>query len=813
MKRSTWFLLASVSALGYSFAPEVRAQQQTGAGQLQEVTVTAEKRTATVQTTPISITAVTGRDIEQRGLTDFIALAQTVPGISMKSSGAGQTEFEMRGMTSSGGNSATVGFYLDDTPLSAPAAAQNGKVVIDPNLYDLNRVEVLRGPQGTLYGSSSMGGTIRLITNQPNPEAFDVSGKLSLSDTDGGGFNHGESAMVNLPFGAGTAALRVVGSYEHDSGWISRIVIAPGQFPQETNFDPTLGNFITRGNVAAAPAAADYKGINNEDVSHVRVSLLWQPTERLSITPAFLYQNITQDGLSQIDNNPGTNTNYQPYDQAEPFVDRFDLYSLNIQYHFDSFDLTSATAYWTRDEELRQDGSEELQWVLGPALAPAPPAGPGCPFPLPFNSVPPCGLGPTTPTPLENDKSWQTTQELRLSSSGDTRFKWLLGYFYSDFESDWDLYVLQPGGAPLFGTGNAFTQVQPTKIIQNSFFGEASYQFAPQLTATVGLRRYSYNNEVNTTVSGFLSGAYNSPTASQNPGTPQAVNMSTSSEHNQGVNPKFGLSWQGDENLLTYASATKGFRPGGANQPIPTSGPLGNSCEANLMQIYGTSAFVPAPDTFGPDSVWSYELGGKWRTNDARVSVNGAAYFSHWFDAQQFVPLPCGFNFSTNTGDAHIYGGELEVEALLAPGLQLSANGAYTHAEFVASTVLPGVIAANGLKVQDVPLYTTNVALSYRHPLRDGLDLTARVENTYVASRTEVTYALYTIPPYALTNLRLGVDGGRWTATLFANNVFNRVAQLSNAYQINISIATFQRVTVVPPLTIGIEGTYHLGGH
>jgi outer membrane receptor protein involved in Fe transport len=792
--------------LGLGPGADALAQQaQAGAERvsaLQEVIVTATKRNSTVQDTPISMTAVTGKEIEQRGLTDFVSLAQTVPGISMKSSGAGQTEFEMRGMTSSGGNSATVGFYLDDTPMSAPAAAQNGKVVIDPNLYDLNRVEVLRGPQGTLYGSGSMGGTIKIVTNQPNPEAFDFSGKLILSDTDGGGFNHGESGMINLPIGGGLAALRVVGVYAHDSGWIDRIVIQAPNFPLETGCDP--GGFCsTRGNVAGAFASfggQDFKGVNDKALSGVRLALLLKPNENLSITPSFLYQKISMGGLSQIDTDPGTYTNYQAFDSAEPFTDRVDLGSLNIQYHFAGADLTSVTSYWTRDELLRQDGSEELQWVLTTLAGPGGPLA-GCPIPIPIYADPAnCGFGQTTPTPLEDDKSWQTTEELRLESAGDTDFKWLVGYFYQDFESDWDLFVLQPGAAPIVGTGNAFTQYQPTKIIQNSFFGEVSYRFTPEWTATAGLRRYSYNNEVTTSVSGYLSSTGS-----------DAVSTLTNNESSQGVNPKLNLSYQPNRDLLVYATASKGFRPGGANQPVPVGNVgLGPACEANLQAIYGTNQFVPAPNTFDPDSVWTYELGEKWRTSDSHVVLNGAAYYSRWSNAQQFVPISCGFNFSTNTGDADIYGAELELDAVMAQGLVFALNGAYTHAYFQASTVLPGVIAANGLEVQDVPEWTSNASLSYRVPLSNGIDFTSHLENTYVASRQEVTFALYSIPSYDLTNLRLGLAGNKWSATMFANNLFNKLAQISNAYQINVGIASFQRATVAQPRTIGVELSYKL---
>src|SRR5215475_12857062 len=162
MSPRCWVAAAGLCALSVGAIPAA-------AQELEEVVVTATKRASTVQETPMSITAITGEDIQQRGLKDFSAIVQSVPGVSMRTSGPGQTEVEMRGMTSAGGNSSTVGFYLDDTPLTAPANSQNGKVVIDPNLYDLNRVEVLRGPQGTLYGSGSMGGTIKLVPNAPDP--------------------------------------------------------------------------------------------------------------------------------------------------------------------------------------------------------------------------------------------------------------------------------------------------------------------------------------------------------------------------------------------------------------------------------------------------------------------------------------------------------------------------------------------------------------------------------------------------------------------------------------------------------------------
>ncbi len=781
-----WLRILSASILGLASTGVALAQQESSADQLQEVVVTAQKRTSTVQETPISITALTGQDLEDRGINDIQSIVQSVPGVSMRTSGPGQTEIEMRGMTSSGGNSSTVGFYLDDIPLTAPASAQNGKVVIDPNLYDLNRVEVLRGPQGTLYGSGSMGGTIKLVPNAPNTNAFDASGQVILGDTDGGSFNHGESAMVNLPLINDSLALRITGTQEHLSGWIDRIVIQnldfPSPSPTGTPAHPLPGvSPTTRGNVAAAPVAADYTDVNDEDLTAVRIAVLWKPTDRLSITPSFLYQKITQDGLSLIDSNPGTNTNYQPFNAPEPFSDRIDIGALNVQYHFDAFDITSTTSYWNRDEDLRQDGAEEIAAAVAPSFG--------------YFALYPSegGIGPNSPTSLEDDKSWQTSEELRLTSAGDTAFKWLVGYFYQGFQSDWNLFVYTPEAVPIVGTGNGFTQYQPTKIIQNSFFGEMSYQFLPQLTATAGVRRYAYSGTVNTQVGGWLSSSAGN-----------TYDYFHTDERNQGALPKVNISYQPDKDLLVYTTAAKGFRPGGGNQPIPTAGTLGTTCLQNLQAIGLNSA----PLGFNPDSVWSYELGEKFRNSDGRITLNSAAYFENWEHIQQNIPLACGFPFTGNAGDAHIYGAELEVDALLAPGLLFAVNGSWSHARYVQNAVPDTTIDE---RVQDVPDWTSAASLSYKHGITDALHFIGRVDNVYVGSRIDTTAQANYLPSYDLTNIRAGVENDHWTAVLFVDNVANKVAKLSNSPAINVSIAPFNRTAVAQPLTFGIDVSYRLG--
>ena len=325
---------------------------------LEEIVVTAEKRESTVQKTPISMTAISEAELQARGLSDFRSIAQETPGVSMKTSGPGQTEFEMRGLTATGGFSPTVGFYVDDAPLTAPAQAAQGKVVIDPDLYDLNRVEVLRGPQGTLYGAGSMGGTIKLVTNPPQLNTVAMSAQTTESGANGGGFNYGGSAMLNLPLAKDVAAVRFVGTYKSNSGWIDRIVLNP--FPLETN------GGLTRGDVAAAPVQAKYSDVNWEKLQGGRVTLLLQLGDNLTITPGLMYQKISLGGASTIDGPPGNvYAYYQPFDFAEPLEDNFSIYTLNIKYHFDFADLTSATAKWNRHDEQTQDISETIQDLFG----------------------------------------------------------------------------------------------------------------------------------------------------------------------------------------------------------------------------------------------------------------------------------------------------------------------------------------------------------------------------------------------------------------------------------------------------------------
>src|SRR5271166_3637431 len=243
------------------------APSETG---LEEITVTAERYISTIQNTPISISALGGDQLIAAGLTSVQDIMQEIPGFSMRYASPGLTEYDARGLASNGGAAPTVGFYLDEVPMSPPALSQSGKVVIDPSLYDIERVEVLRGPQGTLYGSGSMGGTIKVITNQPKLGTFEGSVQGTISDTEGGSGNGSGNLMLNFPLGD-QFAVRVVGSYLHRSGWIDNITVNP--------FPISFASTTYTSNLATVPVTNNYRQANAEDLSSGRLSLLYKPSD------------------------------------------------------------------------------------------------------------------------------------------------------------------------------------------------------------------------------------------------------------------------------------------------------------------------------------------------------------------------------------------------------------------------------------------------------------------------------------------------------------------------------------------------------
>ena len=737
---------------------------------LAEIIVTAEKRESSLQRTAISITAVTGEDLQRSGITSLQAVIEQTPGISFRTNGGpGQVEIEMRGMTSTGGESPTVGFYLDEVPITPPAQAVSGKVVLDPNLFDLARVEVLRGPQGTLYGAGSMGGTVRLITNAPDPNNFYINSRVTFGDTHDGSFNHSEDSAVNLPLVDERIALRIVGSYSYTSGWIDRIVLNP--FPLPTNPNPACGPVYgcTRGNVVAAPVQSDYHDVNDVVTTGARASLLMQLTDRLSVEPSVLYQRTSAGGPALYDSDPGTMAHYEVGDVPEPISDTFLLYSNLIKYHFDPIDVTSVTAFWRRNQVQQQDDAEQLQEV----------------FETPAYSAAAGGLGST---PLyELDSSHQFSQELRVSTNWDSPWRGIVGGFYSDFYSLLDVSQDMPGAQAVLGSSTIVSQYQPTRIKQYAIFTEWSYALSSEWKATGGLRRYKYQSQLGVDDFGDVLG---------NDAADPITSFNKTSE--VGYNPKFNLAYTPTADELLYATIAKGYRPGGANGAVPLSG--STSCVTELAALGRTSA----PASFGSDNVWSYELGNKLQLDDRRYLVDASVYLERWNKVQEQVELnPCGFFFTDNQGTADVYGGEIEVSARIIRGLTVLTNGGYTHAALTQNIPESGGVA--GAQLQNVPKVTGTLAVEYSTPLGPLYNGIVRLSDNYVGPRND---AFGPLPGYSLANFRFGVTRDEWAVNLFVNNLVDRRVYLSNAISLSVATPLYLRVATNQPRTLGVEFTF-----
>lgn len=746
--------------------------QSTGASaddELAEIVVTAEKRDSTVQRTPISMTALSGAALEAQGTSDLVDIIHEVPGISIRTSGPGQTELEMRGLSSSAGAAPTVGFYLGETALTPAANTPLGKTVIDPDLFDLNRVEVLRGPQGTLYGSGSMGGTVKLVPNAP--DATHVEGRLdgTLSGTPGGGIDPSINGLINLPLVDDRVALRLVFTEKYRSGWIDRDVV--DDFPQPVDPCGIYGAAgCVRGNLADARVSKVVPDVNWYNLTSGRAALLIMPAEGLTVTTTAMYQVNRLGGYDNYDQSPGnTHAHYQPFDIAEPFRDRFGFLETSLNYDLGFAQLTSASSYWSRSQRQTQDVSEALNSFMGAF----------------FGAF---GFYPTTYT--EADTSHQFSQEVRLSSKGDGRLSWLVGGYYNQFSSTYGASVGNPvyaglstGGAAANPDGLVYAAHNPYGIKQYAVFSDVGYNFLDTLKLDLGLRWYRFDTDALDTQSGIGTLTGNAQ--------PSGLEIET---RNSGFNPKATLSYQPTGDLDLYTTVSRGFRPGGVNLPIP--------------QNFGCTL---TNESYGPDHIWNYEVGEKARLADRRVTLNTDFYYIKWSQAQQTVTQSCGYAVYTNAGDAKAYGPEAELSVALLHALSVNLTGTYTKA-FI-SRVDPAVAATGsileGSPILNIPNVTVSASLDYKRPVSDRYDLSARLTESYVGRSTDVSLTEQELSPYSLLGTRIGLIGPSWSGYLFVDNLTDKVAQLSvNTTAFSFPIPSLTRVVTNQPRTIGLNLAY-----
>lgn len=730
---------------------------------LEEVIVTAEKRSSSIQDTAIAVTALSGQDLLDQGVVSVQDLVGTVPGLSSKSGGPGQNEFIIRGLSSTAGVAPTVSFYMDEIPINPPAASSSGKSSIDPSLYDLSRVEVLRGPQGTLYGASSLGGTIKLVTNKPDLSDFDWSARVSGSNIEGGSESGSLSGMINIPVIEDRLALRLVGTNEHRGGWINRVV--DSEMPVA---DPGItGSYYDapRADLSNIEPDKVYEDVNEVYVQTYRASLLYSSDDaRLKINPSFFYQRIEADAPDTVDEmGYGGDSHVQPFDISEESIDEVLISSLDIEYSFDNFDFKSITSYSERELEVTQDSSETFQKGFGDD------------FSLNSYYADDGGLGPVYTT--ETQPTRQIVQEFRLTSSTSGPLRWIAGIYYSDFSSSYQASTFASDAESMLGTTNLYLADLPADTKEKAVYGNISYDFTSELTGTFGLRYYEFEVESSGESSGFL-GSGVEPTVK---------------DESRGSSPYFNLSYSYTEDNMVYATVSKGLRQGAAQSVVPSS-----VCSADLSALGKASS----PSSFGPDTAWNYEIGSKNRIGDS-VILNAAAYQMKWDDVQQYVLLPaCGFEYMDNAGSVTVDGFELETRAMLSESLSLTASLGYTDASYDDADPSTGTLA--GDRLDNVPEWTASGAITYETFIA-GFELYSRLGVSYVDSTVTTSYEEKKIPSLTMSDARVSLEKDNWSVAFFVNNLTDESVVTNYPASLTFGVPGATRVNVLQPRTFGIE--------
>ena len=762
------------------------ASVSSNADTVAEVVVTAQKRAQNIISVPISVTALTGSAVQAQRIASFDDLSRAAPGVAFNSSATfGTTDVSIRGVSSSAG-AATVGLYIDDVSITTKNFFYEG--AIEPVITDLDRIEVLRGPQGTLYGDSSEGGTIRYITKAPDLTTYSGQLTLDTSNTAHGGENYSGAFAINLPIIKDVFAIRASGSSAYDSGWIDH-------YTQDIGADDTvLGGGVL-----------DRKGVNSQRIDTFHIVAKFEPGFGLTITPAFFYQYEHADDSSAfyIDT-PGLGLYDQDKEVPEPGSDTVRLASLNIHEDFGPVQLTSVTGLMRRTAERQEDGTffNSASFV---SLLEGPPA-----VPLPTPNVPlqeALNILSNLPSPVKLDTHYvQFTQELRLASP-DTpgqHLHWVAGAYFaqqsvhntdfqqipginSTFESLFGVPLEDTAAEGTFNAGVPGTTLFPDDIdesdnrtykeTQYSAFGQIDYDFLPDWHVSVG-GRYEVAAEHYISVETGFYQIGNLGFTGFPPGTP-TTGPYLQAAKSTSFTPKVTLSHDFGPNETVYASAGEGFRLGGPTGPI-TFGPE-TVCAGDFALINQTTQ----PIKFGPDNLWTYELGSKGRYVDNRLSVNGALFYTEWHNIQQQIYLPdCGYYFTENVGDARIYGGELEGAFKITQHLQLSANMSAESATITRS--INPVTVPVGANLIDVPQATFDLALSYNAPITSAIDLSALLDYDWTGhsngsyQRFTNTVALgsplnlnFNNPPYGVMNANLTLSMSHYSLSLYAKNLLD----------------------------------------
>ena len=827
-------LPALVSIACSLLAPVVASAQQTDQGTqpaLQEVIVTAQKRSANLQDVPFSVSATSQDQIRNSGAQNLVDLARNIASFSVADLGPGQSQMAIRGISSGQvirdqpGVKEQVGVYLDESPISVALFTP------DLELFDLDRFEVLRGPQGTLFGAGSEAGTVRYITHQPDLGRFEAFTDASFDTVEYG--NHGGMVRgaFNAPLGD-TAAVRLVLYYHHLPGFIDAI----------------------------QPGGGVKQDVNDGDRTGARLSFLWKPNDQLSITPRVVYQNLTTNGYPRVDlynilANPYTTVapislgNLQQYtQQREGLLDQFLLTDLDVSWNFGPATLTSITSYTHRNVRVLRDATQLTGSVTYDALGIADQAS------VRINS------------PLYDRTGLNVlSQEVRVASNGNQNLDWLVGGFFQHVDRHYGQNLPTPGydavqavdGLPPSTDFGAATLDTPFysdlsyRLKQYAAFGEATWHMTNQWALTAGLRYYKFTEDKNLLfggVFGFVPPGVPGQTCASGTGPPTpntcVPQVTPASTDSSGTSPRFIVSYKPTDDAQLYAQAARGFRLGGINDPINIT-----LCKGNDAAVFGHQ------QSWKDEKTWDYELGAKTQWLDKRVTFNIDVFYSDIKDLQATTTAgSCSSRIVFNVPTARSEGIEMELFARPNTTWDFGLSASFIDAKLtssVTSTPTPGTtIVVGGLqdgnRLPTAPKVQAAAFLGYTLPLASQRDFFANFTVQYVGSsfsqfeneqpgwgqicttcgaipnstnpngatldafggplsKNSFTFNPE-LPSYTIGNLRLGLKSDHWQGAFYINNLWDETAHLALDYErgrtARLGYLTNQ------PRTYGLYGSY-----
>ncbi|MBK5258024.1 MAG: TonB-dependent receptor [Thermoanaerobaculia bacterium] len=742
------------------------AEEEKKAKVTEEMVVTARKREETVQDVPMSVAAPSEQELRDMGAETMEDVSANVAGFTVQNLGPGQSQIAMRGVSAGQvvrdqpGVKEQVGVYLDESVISLSLFTP------DIDLFDMSRIEVLRGPQGTLFGSGSLSGTVRYISNQPKIGTSETIGDFSVSSIGEGGIGGSAKVAVNVPF-SDRSAMRVAAYYTKYGGYMDAV-----QPDLSINEDVNSGNRIG-----------------------ARVAFLFQPNDRLKITPRILYQQVDMDGWNRIDafnilanefttTRPAVNLgDREQFTQIEePFSDEFLLGDLNISYDLGAATLTSITSFTDRDVLVVRDATALTGSITGGSIG----------LPAAVYSI---------DAPLDDaTQAKAITQEVRLSG-GSTSLNWVGGVFYSTIDRDYGQSLFVNGfqdaaniGSTVGNFGAAkdvlFFSDLTYKFDQFALFGEGTWSMSDRLDLTGGLRFYKFEEERTQTFDGIFA----------DPGTTRGTSSA------DGIAPRVMASFKLNDATRLNAQVSKGFRLGGINDPLNL--PL---CTQADLETFG------GRDSWEDETLWNYEVGSKSRIMGGRGSFNAAAFYADISDLQATVTAgSCSSRVVFNVPKARSTGVEVEFELAPTDAFDFAISASKISSELqstLTSTSSTGVVSVvagikDGNRLPTVPEFQMAAAANYRWQMRQGLAGYATAVYQHVGDRfTQIgdqadgfgtvnlrsfdpnniggPYSQNTftfnpkLPAYDLVNFRVGFLKNQWDTALFINNVTDERALLA----------------------------------